>query len=131
MDFPLAANFAECPILKWSPCKSLEFFQVSVVTWGYMATVLLFNLHLLKISLIPLWQALLYVCLTGENLWRIWCLCDLAQKFLNTRDLALRYIHRIYIVMDFHFNEGKLINLDKIKVKLNKIIYITLAKQSL
>ena len=62
---------------------------------------------LLEISLNPLWQAILYVCLTGENLWRIWCLCDLVQRFLNTRNLALRYV-KIKVVTRFYANEGKI-----------------------
>ena len=72
--------------------NDMLIFLVSVVTWGYMACCILFprNMEQLQISWIPLAQAILWLCLSGENLWRIWCLCNIVQDFLNARGKALK-----------------------------------------
>ena len=59
------ANQSMSPFL----LNDMFIFLVSLVTWSYMACVILFprNMELLKINWIPLWNALIYLFLAIEN----------------------------------------------------------------
>ena len=74
--------------------NDMFIFLVSIVCWGYMSSIFLFNLHVLELSPLPLLNTLLFLSVTLENLWQIWCLCDSTQRFLNARELALKELQK-------------------------------------